>query len=495
ATGPTGVGGGNAWGLTGNTGTVASTNFVGTADAVDFVVRTNNFERMRVMTGAGASNINVVVGTTAPVSTADILTGFTTTGRGVAGYSSSAGGTAVFGVAQNNGFAAQFQNTFNTSTQPVVYIKNAAGSGSSPLLRIDPLATSSIGITILSTVTTNNNDGIEIQKYGATGRGIDLYMKNTVATTDVGISITHDGTGIGEAISLTNTASINNALALSHVGDAVVLNVQNSSATSTQPIGQFSQSSTDLSTLAAAVLGQSSSTRGGVFLASLSDNNTVGVYGEFNTTSSNDAIGVYGKSVPSAGFGYGVYGEGLNYGVFANGDLGASGAKTFAIDHPLDPSNKILRHFSIESPEVLNVYRGNVVLDASGEAVVQLPSYFHSVNREFSYVLTPIGAMANLYVKQEVDADGKFKVAGGNAGMKISWYVYAERNDPYMQQYPEKRQVEIPKRDYEVGKYIRPDLYGQPKEKGIFYRGEYKPIPLTKMPEPKPEKVTDPDKE
>jgi len=38
-----------AWSLTGNAGTVANTNFVGTTDAVDFVARTNNAERMRVL--------------------------------------------------------------------------------------------------------------------------------------------------------------------------------------------------------------------------------------------------------------------------------------------------------------------------------------------------------------------------------------------------------------------------------------------------------------
>ena len=45
-----------AWSLTGNAGTVANTNFVGTTDAVDFVARTNNAERMRVL--ANGSNID-----------------------------------------------------------------------------------------------------------------------------------------------------------------------------------------------------------------------------------------------------------------------------------------------------------------------------------------------------------------------------------------------------------------------------------------------------
>ncbi len=44
------------WRTTGNAGTVASTNFIGTTDAVDFVGRTNNVERFRV-SSSGAFNV------------------------------------------------------------------------------------------------------------------------------------------------------------------------------------------------------------------------------------------------------------------------------------------------------------------------------------------------------------------------------------------------------------------------------------------------------
>lgn len=52
---------GPAWMVLGNAGTNAATHFVGTTDAVDFVVRTNNTEKMRVMSGG-----NVGIGTNAP---------------------------------------------------------------------------------------------------------------------------------------------------------------------------------------------------------------------------------------------------------------------------------------------------------------------------------------------------------------------------------------------------------------------------------------------
>ena len=68
-TGPTGLTGAqgiqgvpgsqNAWGLNGNSGTNASTNFIGTTDAQDVIFRTNNLERVRL-----SSNGNLGIGTT-----------------------------------------------------------------------------------------------------------------------------------------------------------------------------------------------------------------------------------------------------------------------------------------------------------------------------------------------------------------------------------------------------------------------------------------------
>jgi len=52
-----------AWMLTGNSGTNATTNFVGTTDAVDLVFRTDNTEKMRVR-----ANGRVGIGTSAPIT-------------------------------------------------------------------------------------------------------------------------------------------------------------------------------------------------------------------------------------------------------------------------------------------------------------------------------------------------------------------------------------------------------------------------------------------
>ncbi len=51
---------GSGWSTTGDAGTSASTNFLGTKDSVDLVQKTNNRERMRVYAGSGVGLINTL---------------------------------------------------------------------------------------------------------------------------------------------------------------------------------------------------------------------------------------------------------------------------------------------------------------------------------------------------------------------------------------------------------------------------------------------------
>jgi hypothetical protein len=62
------------------------------------------------------------------------------------------------------------------------------------------------------------------------------------------------------------------------------------------------------------------------------------------------------------------------------------------IDNPADPANKYLGHAAVQSSEMMNMYTGNVVLDADGAAVVQLPGWFRTENADFRYSLSAVGA-------------------------------------------------------------------------------------------------------
>ncbi len=105
-------------------------------------------------------------------------------------------------------------------------------------------------------------------------------------------------------------------------------------------------------------------------------------------------------------------------------------ARSFRIDHPLDPANMYLYHSSVESPDMMNVYNGNVLLDANGEAWVEMPDWFEALNRDFRYQLTCIGGFAPVYVAEEISGN-RFRIAGGEAGMKISWLVTGIRHDAH----------------------------------------------------------------
>ena len=193
-----------------------------------------------------------------------------------------------------------------------------------------------------------------------------------------------------------------------------------------------------------------------------------GVYG-----SCPEGTGVHGES----SYGNGIYGTSLlGYAgkfdgkVHIDGDVVITGNLTkgsgsFTIDHPLDPKNKYLQHSFVESPDMMNVYNGNVVLDENGEASVELPGYFEALNRDFRYQLTAIGAPApNLYIAREI-SDNRFKIAGGKAGMKVSWQVTGIRQDRYAQAH--RIVVEQDKPTEARGYYLHPELYGFGEEKSI----------------------------
>jgi hypothetical protein len=143
----------------------------------------------------------------------------------------------------------------------------------------------------------------------------------------------------------------------------------------------------------------------------------------------------------------------------------SSAVKDFKIDHPLDPANKYLVHASVESSEMKNIYDGTALIDANGEAMVELPDWFSSLNRDFRYQLTSVGAPSpNLYIAEEI-AGNRFKIAGGRPGAKVCWQVTGVRQDAFAQAHP--LIVEEEKLGPEHGRYLHPELYGVPEKEGI----------------------------
>jgi len=135
-------------------------------------------------------------------------------------------------------------------------------------------------------------------------------------------------------------------------------------------------------------------------------------------------------------------------------NLSVTGTKNFTIDHPLDPSGRILNHYCIESPEVVNLYRGVVVLGADGRAVVQLPDYFSAVNVNPMIQVSAVGTN-DVFIAREV-AENTF-VIGGKPGIKVFWTVTADRNDQSARIGQLLTPVEQPKTGALVGRSLDDD--------------------------------------
>lgn len=149
------------------------------------------------------------------------------------------------------------------------------------------------------------------------------------------------------------------------------------------------------------------------------------------------------------------------YSIFA-GDLHVNGtvsklAGSFKIDHPLDPENKYLSHSFVESPDMMNIYNGIVILDKAGTATVKLPDYFEALNQDFRYQLTCIGRSAGVYVADEIRSNS-FRIAGGKPGLKVSWQVTGIRHDAYANKH--RIVVEEEKPAGQRGHLLNPDLPG-----------------------------------
>jgi len=197
------------------------------------------------------------------------------------------------------------------------------------------------------------------------------------------------------------------------------------------------------------------------------NNNGVGVM-----ATSKSGIAITASSTNSTGiFAFGSTFAGNFVGkVNITGTL-TKGGGAFKIDHPLDPANKYLYHSFVESPDMMNIYNGNVILDGSGEAWVELPEWFEALNKDFRYQLTCVGGFAQVYIATEI-TDRRFRIAGGSPGMKVSWQVTGIRHDAFAE--ANRIPIEELKPVEEIGKYLHPQALGYAEASGMFYAEKYK---------------------
>ncbi|MBL7773558.1 MAG: hypothetical protein JNM95_11900, partial [Chitinophagaceae bacterium] len=214
----------------------------------------------------------------------------------------------------------------------------------------------------------------------------------------------------------------------------------------------------------------------------------VGVHGYSNMNSTANTfsnVGLAGSSwsnsyinfgtiteAQGGSYNYGIYAyappaPGVNYAGYFGGDVHVSGTLsksggTFKIDHPVDPENKYLIHSFVESPDMMNVYNGNIITDANGYATVELPSYFEAENKEYKYQLTVIDPSADFIfakVTSEV-SNNRFTIRTSKPDVKVSWQVTGVRKDPWAN--ANRVVAEVDKSENDKGYYLNPELYGKP---------------------------------
>ena len=196
-----------------------------------------------------------------------------------------------------------------------------------------------------------------------------------------------------------------------------------------------------------------------------------------------------GSTINTAGYSYGVrtyaYGGTLTFGIYSTASSGGSGnyagyfdgdvhvtdnlskgGGSFKIDHPLDPEKKYLQHSFVESPDMMNIYNGNIVTDNNGFATVIMPEYFDALNKDFRYQLTVIGTFAQAIISKKID-NKQFVIQTDIPNVEVSWMVTGIRKDVWANE--NRIQVETDKPEHELGTYIHSKEYGMPIERDANY--------------------------
>lgn len=221
----------------------------------------------------------------------------------------------------------------------------------------------------------------------------------------------------------------------------------------------------------------------GGYIGVSASSNTYGVDGTISGVSAG--AGVVGSAY--SGGQYGIWGIGSGGAVagYFSGNVNVVGtlsksAGTFKIDHPQDPENKYLIHSFVESPDMMNVYNGNISTGTDGVATVDLPGYFSSLNKDFRYQLTVIGEFAQAIVFEEISGNS-FKIKTDKPNIKVSWQVTGVRKDPYAEQ--NRIVPEVDKKGDEIGKYLTPSAYGKSDDLQIGKLKIDKKEPIKKNPD------------
>jgi len=364
------------------------------------------------------------------------------------------------------------------------------GTSGTVMLNLDttkvPLLAAANTFTGDNNFSSSTTDAIDASTNG-TGKTAVMALNNATSGGSYGVyAVTQDASGAG-VIGINKGVSGTGVYGLSYSGNYSV-GVYGAATTGNGMYGTVNTGSGVWGTTASGngVFGNVTSSGYGVF-GTVPSSGTDGVHGEsssensgvaglnFNSTS---GYGVYGQADGTSGIGGGFFSSPTGDGVFAyggglagdfvgnvnvQGNLSKSGG-SFKIDHPLDPANKYLYHSFVESPDMMNIYNGNITTDGSAVATITLPDWFETLNKDFRYQLTVIGQFAQAIVARKIE-NNQFQIRTSLPNVEVSWQITGIRQDAWANAH--RIPVEEEKEAKLKGFYLHPELYAAPAEKQI----------------------------
>jgi hypothetical protein len=400
----------------------------GMSTIANVILEQNNPETLETKvenTGSG----NALAGVASAGNTLNGVFGQSSNQNGVFGQSSNPGASGVYGESSGGGYGVAGRTGGALGSKPAVYGQHTGD-----------------GDGVFGSTASPDANGIEGEN---TGGGFAITGR-TNSSTSAAIYGDQRGTAAG--------VQGDSPLGVGVAGSGGTMGVQGFS-----PVG-------------IGVRGQTSSGLAGVY----GNGPTAGVYG-IGTRNAVWGVGigagsgVFGVATSSTVGAWGIKGSGSanppgGAGLFSglvqvNGVLVKNGGG-FKIDHPLDLENKYLCHSFVESPDMMNVYNGNVTTDDGGDATIVLPDYFEALNRDFRYQLTVIGQFAQAIVASKIE-DNRFIIKTDRPNVEVSWQVTGIRKDAWADAH--RLPVEEEKFDDHKGKYLSPEEHGKPESAGVYY--------------------------
>lgn len=410
---------------------------------------------------------------------------------------SSLGGGGNWTTSGNNIYNSNTGNVGVGGTNPTSKLHvNATPTTANPYaVRVDANNTSGTAITSgVYVVLDANNPGEATSVYGETNinntgswaqgvvgradgstvdnRGVQGVV-NSSGTNNIGV------VGFSEGVNSSTNTGVYGRAGSSTVENNGVVGYTDGTATNSRAVYGVSESNgTNNAGVEGYSNGNGTYNRGLYGVSEGGGSENIGVTGiSFGNGVGSFNIGAEGQGVGTGGdYNIGIWGQANtggtsgNYAAYLVGDVVVTGnlskgGGTFKIDHPQDPANKYLIHSFVESPDMINIYNGNVVTDANGFVTVTMPDYFDSANKDFKYQLTVIGTFAQAIIKEKINGN-QFVIQTSEPNVEVSWQVTGVRADKWAD---ENRVIPVMDKE-QPGTYMHPELFDQPKEKSVLYR-------------------------